>query len=202
MAINNFSGNSLFAEHALHDLATLIRKSLHVFNMTTRAYKVYEPVIASSEIITDKIHLAFNEEDTVKFKWLMPNRFRPFFDRISLAGQPGTDSEASSGFFQFSPVYKQLILVVSTREVCECFRASLNEVKTMLFVCFLSDSCVWTFLMDGVSFESRLESDEALLSYLNEIWGRRYFSFEEAKLRIDLLTRRVIVKRNSFIPIV
>ncbi len=115
----------------------------------------------------------------------MPKRFQTFFKNQI--------KEWNIDLFKSSLGYKQKMLVLSSYEMCECFLSSLEEVRNMLFVEFLSEVCVQMLVREndiGLKFDvKRVESAETMCKYLNDIWGKIYFSIENAQAKIELIKR-------------
>ena len=150
---------------------------------------------SSAATITECIFLSCNKNENIKFKWLMPKKFQELFfhnETIQLNEQSKILS-----FCKLDTFYKHRMLVVSIHDVCDCFEDQIQTYmnSTMLFINFLCDCPVHT-LVKNFNFESVLSESNtdpnAVVDFLNGIWGNRYFSLEEAKLRRNLLNLPVI----------
>lgn len=188
IGVSNFSQNRLFKLHALQDLAVILKHRIYVFQKSSPSREQYNcTVYMPNESVHDSIFLLFSEADRVKFKWLMPVYSRTFIQNNLM-----TTANNNNEFLKLNPLYQCRLLVISHAEFNHCFGDQIyKDLNILLFIIFLAECPVHMLVsVNNLEFGS-VRTSQDMVDYLNVIWGQRYFSLKEAKMRMEYLIYKV-----------
>lgn len=195
IGVSNFAQNRLFKLHALQDLAVILKHRIYVFQKSSSATEEYNCTdYMPNEPVHDSIFLLFSETDRVKFTWLMPIHSQTFIQK-NLMNTASNDKD----FLKLNPLYQCRLLVVSHAEFNHCFGDQIyKDLNILLFIIFLAECPVHMLVsVNNLEFGS-VRTSQDMVDYLNAIWGQRYFSLKEAKMRMEYLIYKVKWGVKSF----
>jgi len=140
--VNNFSDNKLFELFSLEDLADLFDINLIVFNNSeqneTKTCTIYKPNDSDTQI-NDYVHLSFNKNNKIKYKWLMPNKISCLIRKTLLNPMKSDDY-----FLKVNTNYSNRFLLIDSQCLFQCFGETLLNscLNVYLFSHFLSECSV------------------------------------------------------------
>lgn len=175
IGVNNFSDNKLFELFSLEDLADLFDINLIVFNNSeqneTKTYTIYKPNDSDTQI-NDYVHLSFNKNNKIKYKWLMPNKTSCLIRKTLLNSMKSDDY-----FLKVNTNYSNRFLLIDSQCLFQCFGETLLNscLNVYLFSHFLSECSVHLLIsLKDLNFDDFLlnnsQDPNEMINYLVVIY--------------------------------
>ena len=193
MSINNWSGNRLFAEFALADLATLLGATILVFKPD--ATNVYEPASMVRSAAHDYIFLQMDSHSGC-FKWLLP-RCHEVVLAATIRSSPSCLFNVASASRHYAAHFFVIGATCLLKYAFEYtsdnmrYRTAFGENASLrMFFAFLSEAPTHTIIAgntndERVAFGRVMDDRRQMAAYLNRLCGRARFCGDQMLALIE-----------------